>query len=413
MTNALAFDEALWVCCHLGAREHYAVPRALHRLQRLRRLVTDAWVPPGSAWARLPGELPRRLSERFHPDLADADVRAFTTRLMMREAVWRARPAVGWSGLIERNRWFGRQAAGALHRVREVPGARTVLFAHSYSAQEVFRHARTRGWTRVLGQIDPGPEHFRIVQEAGAAREEYGSAPEAPPDEYFEAWHDECRLADWIVVNSEWSRDALARAGIPAEKLRVMPLAYERESGVPPPVREYPSEFTRPRPLRILFVGHVAVAKGAAALLEAVALLSDVPIELRLVGAASMTIPERIRNDPAIEVVGAVSRGDVMRFYRDSDVLVFPSLSDGFGMAQIEAQGWRLPIIASRSCGSVVQHGINGLLLDEVSPAAIAAAIRKVAQDPKLLERFSRGSNAANRGAVSALGRALLHLEPS
>lgn len=413
MTSEFAFDEAQWVCCHLGAREHYAVPRALHRLQRLGLLVTDAWVTPGSVWARLPGDLPRRLSERFHPDLADAEIRAFTLRLMAREALWRSRPSAGWDGLIERNRWFGQRAVGALRRLPDSPGTSTVAFAHSYSARDIFTYARSRGWTTVLGQIDPGPEHFRIVQQASQDRQDYGGVAEPPPVDYFEAWRDECRLADWIVVNSEWSRESLLRAGIPVEKLRVVPLAYEPEPGESVPARQYPSAFTRPRPLRVLFVGHVAVAKGAPELLEAMALLPDLPVELRLVGATSMAIPARLLDDPAIQVVGAVSRSDVMRFYRESDVLVFPSLSDGFGMAQIEAQGWRLPIIASRSCGSVVRDGINGLLLDEVSATAIAAAIRRVAADPQLLGQFSRSSTATNRAGVSALGPALLELEPS
>lgn len=389
------------------------MPRALHRRDRLRLLVTDAWVKPGSVWSRLPGDLPRRLSERFHPDLANAEVRALTLRLMAREALWRSGPSAGWDGLIERNRWFGRRAAGALDRLRDLPGTRTVVFAHSYSARDVFTHARSRGWTTVLGQIDPGPEHFRIVQQVSGDRQEYGGVPDPPPAEYFDAWRDECRLADWIVVNSEWSRESLVRAGIPGDKLRIVPLVYEPEAGELVAARHYPSAFTRQRPLRVLFVGHVAVAKGAPALLEAMALLADVPVELWLVGAPAMAIPARFLADPAIHVVGAVSRSDVMRFYRDSDVLVFPSLSDGFGMAQIEAQGWRLPIIASRFCGNVVQDGITGRLLDEVSAQALAAAIRTVAMDPKLLEQLSRSSTATGQAGVSALGAALLQLELS
>jgi glycosyltransferase involved in cell wall biosynthesis len=400
-----------WVCCHLGAREHYAVPRALHRRQRLRLLVTDAWVRPGSAWSLVPGDWPRRLSERFHPDLADADVRAFTLRLMAREALWRSQGPGGWDQLVDRNRWFGRLAAGVCRRLDAPGGGRTVVFAHSYSARDVFTEAKARGWTTVLGQIDPGPEHFRIVERASAELPEYGSVPAAPAPGYFEGWRDECRLADWIVVNSEWSRASLVRAGIPPEKLRVVPLAYEPEGGGPAPARAYPPAFTRERPLRALFVGHLAVAKGVAALLEGVAQLSYLPITLQLVGIESMTVPARFRGHPAIQFVGPVSRSDVMRHYRDADVLVFPSLSDGFGMAQIEAQGWRLPIIASRSCGNVVQDGVNGLLLDEVSAASIAGALRRVAADPRLLEGFASRSGSTPQTGVSSLGDALLQFE--
>ena len=141
--------------------------------------MTDAWVKPGSVWSRLPGDLPQRLSERFHPELADADVRAFTLRLMAREALWRSQPSAGWDQLMKRNRWFGRRAAAALQRLPNARAARTVVFAHSYSARDVFTHARSRGWTTVFGQIDPGAEHFRIVGQAAVDRTEFGGAPDA------------------------------------------------------------------------------------------------------------------------------------------------------------------------------------------------------------------------------------------
>lgn len=401
---------ARWVCCHLGAREHYAVPRALHRRQRLRRLITDAWVTPGSTWSRLPGGWPRRLSERFHPDLSNADVQAFTLALMTREALWRARSG-DWEQLMRRNRWFGRRAAAALQYVTDARGRGTIVFAHSYSAREVFTFAKSREWTTVLGQIDPGEEHFRAVARASADRPEYGPAPAPPPAAYFEAWREECRLADWIVVNSEWSRDSLVRAGVAPAKIRVVPLAYDPESGAEAAGREAPEAFSRERPLRLLFVGHAAVVKGAAALLEAVELLAEVPVELRMVGAIAMRIPDRFLNHPGITWIGPVPRSEVMRHYRESDVLVFPSLSDGFGMAQVEAQGWQLPIIASRSCGRVVQDELNGLLLAEPAPGEIAAAIRRVAADPTMLDRWSRHAPSARHARMAELGTALAALE--
>jgi glycosyltransferase involved in cell wall biosynthesis len=272
--------------------------------------------------------------------------------------------------------------------------------------------ARSRGFTTVLGQIDPGPEHFRIARRAADERPQYGPAPEPPPARYVEAWQLECRQADWIVVNSEWSRDLLERAGVPAAKLRVVPLVYEPPAAPPAGERDYPDRFTRARPLRVLFVGQVSVTKGAAALLEALALLADVPFELQMVGAISMDVPRDLARHDAVRWIGPVSRSDVMQHYRDADVLVFPSLSDGFGMAQIEAQAWQLPIIASRSCGRVVCDGVNGLLLDAPTPTAIADAIRRVAVDSTLLRQFSRAATA-RAGGVPELASALLQLEPA
>jgi glycosyltransferase involved in cell wall biosynthesis len=410
--NAGSNGAATWICCQLGAREHYAVPRALHREGRLRLLVTDAWVRPGALCHAVPARLSRRLCERFHPELADADMRDYTVSLMARESVWRLQRRAGWDLFIDRNRWFQRRAVETVQGVAEHPRKPTVLFAHSYSARDVFRHAKSRGWTTVLGQIDPGEEHQRIVRQVSEQWPEYGGEQVAPPPAYFDEWREECALADWIVVNSEWTRDALERVGIPGRKLRIVPLTYEPDGRDPVPDREYPAAFTPARPLQVLFVGHAVVAKGVAALLESLALLDGVPLELSLVGQVLIAVPPRVRNDPAVRWIGPVSRNEVMQCYREADVLIFPSHSDGFGMAQVEAQGWRLPVIASRFCGRVVRDGVNGILLPEVSPQAIAEALRRVAARPELLAEFSRNADPRKRTGVSGLSSNLLELEP-
>lgn len=393
---------ASWICCHLGAREHYAVPRSLHRRGELAAMITDAWAGPGSVWARIPGESGRRLHERYSADLASAQVRAFTPSLVAHEIAWRLRGLNGWPLVIERNNWFQARAAQALRALGGGNGS--IVFAHSYAALEVFQHAKALGAMTVLGQIDPGEGHLRTVRDVAERWPEFGAPLPEPPPAYFASWREECRLADRIVVNSEWSRDRLEREGVDASKVQIIALPYEADADRSFE-RRYPDAFTPARPLRVLFIGSVAVFKGVPSLLEAIAQLRDAPIELRMVGPLAATIPERYRNDSRCKWIGAVSRSKVMDYCRDSDVLVFPSHSDGFGMAQVEAQAWRLPIIASRSCGRVVTDGVNGLLLAEVTGEAIAAALRQVL-DPALLARLSSTPSAATT-TLDAFGEQL------
>lgn len=397
-----------WICCHLGAREHYAVPRSLYRQGRLRALITDAWVDPGSVFGGLPGSPGQRLSERYHSELARATTLSFTPSLLAGEVAWRLRGLRGWRLALARNAWFGHRAAAAVRQMA-VDQAPVTVFSHSYVALEPFRIAKARGFKTVLGQIDPGEEHFALVERLEGSWPEWGPAPESPPPEYFAKWRQECDLADLIVVNSEWSRTLLEQAGIDRDKLRVIPLPFEPEPH-PRFYRAYPSAFSAGHPLELLFVGSAAVSKGLPSMLNALDLLDDVPVRLTLVGEVLAEVPARYRSHPAIRWVGPVSRGDVMPYYRDSHVLLFPSHSDGFGMTQVEAQGWELPIIASRCCGRVVEHGVNGLVLDEVSAPAIAAAIRTVASSPALLMRFSQAAGTAGID-VADLGMALLKLE--
>jgi glycosyltransferase involved in cell wall biosynthesis len=398
-------EHARWICCHLGAREHYAVPRALHRRGDLLALITDAWASPGSVWPLFPGATGRRLRERYSTDLASAEVRDFTASLVAHEAWWRVQGLRGWPLVVARNRWFQARAAAVLTSM-PAPAA---VFAHSYAALEIFRAAKARGSSTVLGQIDPGLAHVDVVRRVADRWPEFGPRPAEPPAEYFAGWREECRLADRIIVNSEWSRDSLQRAGIEVEKIRVVPLPYQADEAATIE-RRYPAAFTPARPLRVLFVGSVAAFKGVPSLLESLDQLDDAAIELRLVGPLAATIPQKFLGDRRVSIIGAVSRSDVMDQYRDADVLVFPSHSDGFGMAQVEAQAWRLPIIASRACGRVVQDGVDGLLLPEVSADAIAAALRQVMQ-PGVLMQLSQP--AAGRGAsLDAFGDALSEMRP-
>ena len=398
-------ERAPWICCHLGAREHYAVPRALHRRGALVALITDAWASPGGPWPLIPGATGRRLRERYSTDLASADVRDFTASLVAHEAWWRVQNLRGWPLVVARNQWFQARAAAVLASM-PAPAA---IFAHSYAALEIFRAAKARGSSTVLGQIDPGEAHLDVVRQVADRWPEFGPRPAEPPAAYFADWREECRLADRIIVNSEWSRDSLQRAGVEVEKIRVVPLPYQAE-GAATVERRYPTAFTADRPLRVLFVGSVAAFKGVPSVLESLDHLGDAPIELRLVGPLAATIPQKFLGDRRVSIIGAVSRSDIMQHYRDADVLVFPSHSDGFGMAQVEAQAWRLPIIASRACGRVVRDGIDGLLLPEVAAEAIATALRQVMQ-PGVLMQLSQPP-AAGGTSLDAFGDALAELRP-
>ena len=370
-----------WLCCQLGAREHYAVPRALQRSGSLGKVITDIW----SSTFR-----------RFHPELAGARVTAHNVAALtfeLRASLWREN---GWKLITRRNEWFQR------HAVRQLASAgkngNHTVFAYSYAAEQIFKFARKRGWRTVLGQIDPGPTEERIV---AGLHEEFGSAWEAAPKEYWDRWRAECELADQIVVNSAWSRDALLAEGVPTDKIRVVPLAYETAERSFE--RQYPQTFNSERPLRVLFLGQINLRKGAGQLLDAVKLLAGKDVEFWFVGPRQIDVPRH----PQIKSFGAVRRLDVDKYYRDADVFILPTLSDGFGLTQLEAQSWKLPVIASRHCGEVVCDRVNGVILEEVSGQAIANVLLGFLRSPETLNAMSTRSGVSERFSLKALAASL------
>jgi len=403
-----------WLCCQLGAREHYAIPRALFRIGMLGSLVTDAWVPPSSLLAKCCGHS-SKFRHRFHSELPDARVKAFNSSLVLFEMLAGARDSRVWPKILARNRWFQRKVVSFLRSHLSTINYQPILLSYSYTALEPFRYAKANGWKTLLVQIDPGPEEERIVAEEAARVPQLAGDWQPAPPEYWNNWREECKLADRIVVNSEWARTGLTKAGVIGEKLTVIPLAYE-VTGQPdhettrPQEREYPDRFTAERPLRMLFLGLINLRKGVARLLEAARILRDEPVEFWMVGPVEIANASTITDAGRIKWFGPVTRNQAAGFYRNADLFILPTLSDGFAITQLEAQAHGLPVIASKNCGKVVENGVNGIILDEPSAACIAHAVRDCIASPDRLEKLASASGVRDKFTIEALANQLQRL---
>lgn len=400
---------ARWICAQLGSREHYAIPRVLHAAGRLEHLLTDFWASPRWFWEHVPGSRLASARERWHPELAAARVHGLGLTRLAFDA---ANRQSGWETTIRRNNWFQRRHldwlnanAGALNA-----GPPGVFFAYSYAARELLRFFKGIGWRTVLGQIDPGPREEEIVAEEAARFPDWRGAWMPAPREYWSDWHEELELADRIAVNSKWSLECLAHENVPAEKVIVLPLAYERagtrnEPGV------IPAAFTEERPLRVLFLGQVNLRKGAHHLLEAARQLAHAPVEFDFVGPVEIARPASSPFN--VKWHGAVSREETARFYAAADVFVLPTLSDGFALTQLEALSHGVPVIATSHCGRVVEDGRNGWLLPSSSAADIAALLARLVLSPAEVARCAGQARVPDAFSLDSLGAALLEVDSS
>jgi glycosyltransferase involved in cell wall biosynthesis len=224
---------------------------------------------------------------------------------------------------------------------------------------------------------------------------------------YWEAWRDEIELADVLLVNSEWSRTLLREAGVADEKIRLVPLAFEsslRGGAVREP---RPEEFDDSRPMRVLFLGQVNLRKGVGQLFDAIDLLADAPVQFRFVGPLSVNPPESVSRNPKVEILASVGRELTIDCYSWADIFILPTLSDGFAITQIEAQAAGVPVVASKRCGEVVLPEENGILLDEVTPDAIAGALRRCLAEPGLVSRLAAKSEVDQRFSLTSVQRKL------
>lgn len=384
-----------WICCQIGAREHYAIPRALDQHQKLSCLITDTWVTDNSIFKLFKHT---RLKERYHPDLATAPITAFTPHLIAFEAKHRYRKTNQWARTIDRNQWFQQRALNFLGQINREDRDSPILFAYSYAALKLFRYAKTQGWQCILGQIDPGPIEEQIVITELSNYPRYQPDWEPAPQQYWVDWQEECELADRIIVNSLWSSNALQQIGISASKLQVIPLAYEPPESAQYFHRQYPTQFSSERPLRVLFLGQIILRKGLIALLEAASLLKAQPIEFWMVGSANLNLPKAVMDLKNIHWISSVPRSVTSFYYQNADIFLFPTLSDGFGLTQLEAQAWKLPIITSWRCGDVVQDQRNGFRMTNLSGAVIADVLLSCLKEPNYLQQLSKHSTLEGFG---------------
>ena len=401
-----------FICCQLGAREHYAIPRTLLSRGLLGCLLTDAWVPPSSVLAKISAD---SLADRFHNDLRDARVIAFNSSAILFEMLARVRWLAEWETILARNQWFQRNVVSLLRSQLSTINYQPILLSYSYTALEPFRFAKSRGCKTVLVQIDPGPDEERIVAEEVARVPALAGGWQPAPAEYWACWRHECDLADRIIVNSEWSREGLMRSGIPSEKLTLIPLAYEasevgdHKSEIRQ-VRSYPARFTHDRPMRVLFLGQVNLRKGIARLLEAAQILHDEPVEFWVIGPVQIANADAAADNARVKWFGPVARKGTAERYAAADVFILPTLSDGFAITQLEAQSYGLPVISSKCCGAVVENGRNGIILEDPSAGCIAGAIRDCVANPNRLQTLAAAAYLHNEFTTEMLGQRLQKL---
>ena len=71
--------------------------------------------------------------------------------------------------------------------------------------------------------------------------------------------------------------------------------------------------------------------------------------------------------DDRITLIGPVSRHELPAYFQDSDLFVFPSINDAFGMVVLEAMACGIPVITTEnSCGrDIINDGVEGCYSDQ------------------------------------------------
>jgi glycosyltransferase involved in cell wall biosynthesis len=159
------------------------------------------------------------------------------------------------------------------------------------------------------------------------------------------------------------------------------------------------------RVVHVLYLGNIGQAKGSFELIDTAQHLAfdGVEIYFDLVGnemrTGELDILRQQLEDTClfnlIKIHPPVIGVEKLAYFRDTDIFVYPSYSEGMPIAVIEAMASGLPIVATNVGGlpDLVIDGLNGILVDPGHPDQLAAALLTIASDPEL--RRSMGEESA------------------
>jgi glycosyltransferase involved in cell wall biosynthesis len=201
------------------------------------------------------------------------------------------------------------------------------------------------------------------------------------------------RLPDVVVVLSQAERERW-RAAAPAQLVEALPNGIDCQ-----PYRRYNREAAdRDTPLRLIYIGRLAPAKGLLESIEAVRLARSRGIATRLVVAGSGQEEARLRQyvrdsglSREITFVGPAYGETKARLLSQADVLVLPSYSEGLPYSLLEAMAAGVvPVVTPvGAIPDVVTDGEHGVLVEPRDAGAIARAIERLSADKAAVARMS------------------------
>lgn len=273
--------------------------------------------------------------------------------------------------ILARNRAADRDLARRI--ARQPPAA---VIAHDTAALRTLQAAAAAGCLGILNQVVGHRVAGERILRAEAARHPAFALPSPADPALTETCRQEALAAGHLLAPSDYVRDTLLEIGVPAARISVLPFGVDlerfRPAGGPRP----------PGPLRLLFVGQLSQRKGLVYLLEALRRLPPGLCRTTLVGPLAVPAAALAPYGDLFEHRAALPYHEIHAAFAAADLFVYPSLHEGSALAIYEALASGLPTVTTANSGSVVRHGIEGLLVPPGDAAALAAALASLAEDP-------------------------------
>lgn len=156
------------------------------------------------------------------------------------------------------------------------------------------------------------------------------------------------------------------------------------------------SEFNLSEDDFVLFTaGQLSKRKNHEVVIKALTKIENINVKLLICGLGELeNYLKELIHDLGLEnrVILAGYRNDVVEQLHAADCFVFPSFQEGLPVALMEAMAVGLPVVCSKIRGNVdlIEHGINGFLVDPENSNDFARYIEKIISDETIQAEMSK-----------------------
>jgi len=208
-----------------------------------------------------------------------------------------------------------------------------------------------------------------------------------------------------IVVSRSMKGEFIRHYGDAAESIIVIPNGVDLERFNPANRPLYRDSLRRrygiPRSEPVLmFAGGDWERKGMLYVIEALSLLPRPDVKLLVIGSGDEEFYGQLAELKQVRerIIFVPHSSNLWEYYAASDVFVFPTIYEPFGLVVAEAMASGLPVITSRVAGAadLVIDGVNGLLLSSPSNVSdLAAKIGLLLSNAELRETMGERAREA------------------
>ncbi|WP_435737643.1 glycosyltransferase [Cellulosimicrobium sp. PMB13] len=265
----------------------------------------------------------------------------------------------------------------------------------------------------IAGLLSAPPLGVPLVQTfhaLGSVKRRHQGARDTSPRERVARERLLCRGVDRIVATCSDEVAELVALGADPERVDVVPCGVDIGRFRPDPGRSAHLH-REPGTLRLLSIGRLVERKGVDTVIEA---LPELPgAELVVAGGPPadhleddeearrlVKLADTLGVLDRVTLVGSVTQDDVRGLMHAADVVVCDPWYEPFGIVPLEAAACGRPVVGAAVGGLLdsVVDGRTGLLVPPRDPGALAAALRRIADDPALGERLGSAARVRAEG---------------